>query len=131
MNMIEIMKQAAMEAMDASQPTAVIEGTVVSAKPLKIQVSQMEPLTKDFLVLCQAVTDYEVEITVDWETDNHTHTHSISDTYTGGGSAGNNTHKHAVKGKKKITVHQALKKGDKVLMIRQSGGQRFYVVGRL
>ena len=113
MNMLEIIKRAAMEAVEASQPTAVIEGTVISASPLKIQVSQMEPLTKDFLVLCQAVTDHEVEVSVEWNTESA------------------DSHTHAVKGKKKITVHQALKKGDKVLMIRQSGGQRFYVVGRL
>lgn len=131
MDMLNIMKKAAMEAFKASKPTAVVEGKVISTKPLKINVSQMQTLDSTFLVLCEAVKDHEVEVTVDWNTENHTHTHKITDTYTGGGSASDNTHKHPITGKKKVKVHSGLKKGDRVLMIQAEGGQKFYVVGRL
>lgn len=34
-------------------------------------------------------------------------------------------------GKQSITVHNALKEGEKVILLRKSGGQQFVVVGRL
>lgn len=113
MDMLNIIKKAAMEALEASKPTAVIEGKVVSVSPLKINVSQMQTLDSTFLVLCEAVKDHEIEVTVDWNTET------------------TDSHKHSITGKKKVKVHSGLKKGDKVLMIRAAGGQKFYVVGRL
>ena len=72
-----------------------------------------------------------MEVTVDWATENHTHSHSISDTYSGGGSAGNNTHKHNITGKKTMKVHGALKVEDKVAMLRKQGGQSYFILDRI
>ena len=41
------------------------------------------------------------------------------------------THKHSYKGRKKFTVHNALKKGEKVVMIKLQGGQKFVVLDRV
>lgn len=131
MNFVELMKKAAVEAVEASNPSAPMEGTVVSVSPLKIKIDQKKTLTKEFLILTEAVKDYEIEVAVDWLTEDAKHTHTIRDTYTGGGSASENTHNHAVKGKKIMKVHSKLKKGDKVLLIRAAGGQRYYVIGRI
>lgn len=104
MNLVEIIKVAAMEAVKASKPTEVIEGTVTSVSPLKIKVSQMQTLDSAFLVLTDAVKDREVEVTVNWQYET---------------------------GKKKMTIHNKLKVGERVVMIRTESGQKFYVVGRI
>lgn len=41
------------------------------------------------------------------------------------------THSHEYKGRKVFKVHNALKKGEKVIVIRENGGQRFYVIDRV
>lgn len=106
MNLIEIIKQAAVEAVEASKPAVPIEGEVVSESPLKIRVSQMQTLDSDFFVLTEAVKKHTAEVTVDWQTDSGAR----------------------ISGDKKLTVH-GLKKGDKVVLLRAAGGQKFYVLG--
>ena len=52
------------------------------------------------------------------------------DIYTEGSTqrnTGENTHKHQISGEKSITVHNGLSKGDKVLLIRAQGGQKYVV----
>lgn len=104
MDLIAIIKQAAIDAVNANKPTDIVEGTVISSSPLKIQVSQMQTLESDFLIIADSLTDKQIDVTVNWQYET---------------------------GKKKMTIHNALKKGDKVIMIRAQGGQSFYVVGRL
>lgn len=66
---------------------------------------------------------------------NGRHTHSIQDTYTGGGSCdGGNldtTHKHAIRGRKKLLIHNGLQKGEWVLLLRFPGGKKYLVLDRL
>lgn len=42
----------------------------------------------------------------------------------------NLSHNHAVKGTKTITIHNALKAGDRVMLIQQMGGQKFIVLDK-
>lgn len=80
------------------------------------------PLGEGQLILTRNVTDFVTEVTVDWNTENK-----------GGGSgyASYETHKHPIKGRKKITVHNGLVVGDEVILIRQQGGQKYIVVDRI
>mgnify|MGYP004559748891 CR=1 FL=1 len=41
------------------------------------------------------------------------------------------THKHNIKGTKSITIHNALKVGDRVILIQQMGGQKFVVLDKI
>lgn len=50
-NMIQIIKQAAIEAVEASKPTKVIYGTVISASPLSIKLDQKFTIPAEFVVL--------------------------------------------------------------------------------
>lgn len=50
-NMIKIIKQAAVEAVEASAPVQVLFGTVESASPLTVRVDQRFTLSKEFLVV--------------------------------------------------------------------------------
>ena len=130
-NLIEIIKQAAIEAVIASNPCAIMFGTVASTTPLKINVEQRLTLDTSHLVLTSLVRDIEVDMTVNHSTENHTHTHTISDTYSGGGSASSETHNHAVTGKKTMTVHLGLKVGESVMLLQVQGGQKYIVLDRV
>ena len=112
-DLIKEIKKAAVEAVKASKPVEVCFGRVTSVSPLKILVEQKMILGSAQLVLTRNVTDFETEVTVDWQTE----TASV--------------HQHAIKGKKKITVHNGLVVGDEVFLIRQQGGQKFIVVDRV
>ena len=84
---MELVKKAAVEAVDASKPVHILFGTVISASPLKIQVDQKAIYTEKMLVLARNVTDYEVDMTVSHQTVTISHGHPVTDTYTGGGTA--------------------------------------------
>jgi uncharacterized membrane-anchored protein len=129
-NLIESIKKAALDAVEASKPCVIVFGKVTSTSPLKINVEQKMTLTDAQLILTRNVTDFKTNITVDHYTEDNTHSHS----YTDDGSSsttGNNTHKHQIKGKKEITVHNSLVVGDMVLLLRMQGGQKYIVWDRL
>ena len=145
-SMIQIIKQAAVEAMDASNPTNVLFGTVLSTNPLQIKIDQKITLTKEFLVLSRNVTDYETTVTVDWQSQNGlttAHSHSFSGntgnagdvshnhSFSGNTETANLTHSHGIKGDKKITIHTALSTGDEVILLKMQGGQKYVVLDKV
>lgn len=127
-NLHDTIKRIAVEAVRSTDPVSIVFGTVISEAPLKISIEQRLTLDERFLILTPMVKDIEVDVTLDHFTEDHTHTHTISDTYSGGGSASSETHKHAVTGKKTMTVHLGLKKDETVVLIRVQGGQKFIVL---
>jgi hypothetical protein len=130
--MVEAVKKAAMQAVEASKPSGVYFGTVISASPLKINVEQKMILGSKQLILTRNVTDYAVEMTVDHYTQNETeHAHAVHDTYTNGGSSDPTIHLHAYKGTKVFTVHNGLVNGEKVILLRVPGGQKYVVWDRI
>lgn len=122
-DLVRLMKQAAMEAVKTSQPSNIVFGTVTSASPLKIQISSKITLEPEMLMLTRNVTEFETDITtVNWFTEN---------TSGGSGYALFESHKHELKGKKHIIVHNQLKSGEKVVLIKEQGGQRYIVLDRV
>ncbi len=143
---IKLIKRAALDAVMAQKPMAFCLGEVVSANPLKISVDQKMTLTAAQLLLTNAVRDYVVYMTVDHSTGSAldsvdlTHKHSYSGTTSGKESYSGNTgdagakglaHSHNYTGKKKYTVHLGLKTGEKVILLRCDGGQKFIVFDRV
>lgn len=125
-------KNIALNALEASKPSGIFFGTVLSASPLKIQVEQKMTLGAEFLVLSTLVQDFTVNMTVDHKTEAETeHTHHIHDTYSGGGSSDPTSHLHDYKGTKAFRVHLGLKAGEKVILLRVQGGQQFIVLDRV
>lgn len=57
---LKVIKQAAVEAVEAGNPSKICYGTVTSASPLKISVDQKMTLTKAQLVVPEHLTNYEV-----------------------------------------------------------------------
>ena len=120
--MIRIIKKAAIDAIEARKPVNVCYGKVTSINPLKIIVEQKFTLEKDQLVLCRNVTDYKTNITMNWTSER---------AWNYDGDTILLTHSHDIKGKKQITVHNGLVVGDKVILIRQQGGQKYIVLDRI
>jgi Protein of unknown function (DUF2577). len=126
-DLVGAMKKAGLDAVEASKPVNVFFGNVVSVSPLKINVEQKMTLEAPQLILARNVTTYTIQMTVDhWTEDETEHTHVVS-----GVTSSPATHKHAYAGKKTFTVHNGLVKGDKVILIREQGGQRFIVIDRV
>lgn len=153
---VAIIKKTALDAVDSIKPCDIFFGNVVSITPLKITTDQKLTLGENQLILARNVTDYKFDMTVDHsteealsgsfshahsysgETDNtlctaeaqepHKHKYSgVTDTV----SMSNLTHTHGYVGRKTYLVHNALVKGDKVILLRMSGGQRFLVIDRV
>lgn len=83
-NLVQLIKQAAMDAFYASKPCNTYIGKVTKASPLKISIGQKLVLDDDFLDVCE-----------------------------------------------RLTEEKTLKKNDRVLLIRQQGGQKYAVIDRI
>ena len=121
-NAVELVKQAAVEAVEATKPVQVLFGKVISVSPLKIQVSAKSIYTEKMLILTRNVTDFEVDMTV---------SHVTLNRAGGSGDPAFASHNHDYKGKKKFKVHNALIVGDEVVLGRVQGGKRFVVLDRI
>lgn len=133
--LVRAIKMAAIDAVEADKPVEVCFGSVTSAEPLKIQVEQKLTLGAEQLVLTKAVTDHWVDIEVshftvedDFMIPDHTHNTPVGPTDTG---SLDTTHKHGYEGRKKIMIYNGLITGEKVLLVRFGGGQRFVVLDRV
>lgn len=138
--LVKALKMAARDEREASKPVSVFFGEVQSADPLRISVEQKMVLGEAQLVLTRNVTDYDMDVTTDWETEQEKEDH-FHKVHIQGGDGGDTLdqatepqsggHTHAVAGKKQITVHNALKTGDAVILLRQQEGQKFVVMDRI
>lgn len=124
--LVETLKRAAIEAVEAKKPVNVYFGEVTSVSPLKINVEQKMVLGEKQLILSRNVTDFKTSIT-GGNIKNYYYTGSTADSGTAPVSP---SHVHAV-GKIEITVHNGLVVGDEVILIRQQEGQKFIVWDRI
>lgn len=112
-NWYQTIAKIAESARGAARPVDFMVGIVETVKPLTIRKNQKLLLEEEFLLLTNAVTDTTREITMSWETE------------------GADGHSHQVKGKKKVTYHNALKVGEAVILFQQEGGQKYLVLDRV
>ena len=113
--LLDIMKRAANDANEAGQPCDLRYGTVVSVSPLRVQVSHQFTIPESMLIIPQTLTNFEVPITFNWLTEEESgHSHEI---------IGN--------GEKTMTIHNGLKSGDYVALLRQKGGQKYLILDRV
>ena len=81
-DLLNSIKKAAQEAVDASKPVAVLFGKVLNTSPLEINVEQKMILHSAQLILTRSVTDYTTDVTVDWSTEsksmNANHSHDLT-----------------------------------------------------
>lgn len=113
-DLLNAVKRAAVEAVNAGQPSDFCFGKVTSARPLKISVEQKMTLSAAQLVLTRNVTDFKTKVTIDWMTESSVDSHT-----------------HEVSGKKEMTIHNALQVGDEVILLKKKGGQKYLVLDRV
>lgn len=102
--MIDIIKKAGIDAVGAQNPVNIIFGEIAKDDPIEIKIEQRYVLPKDFFIIPEYLTRYEVDLT-------HSH---------GSGSALG-----------KLVIRDGLKKGDKVLLLRVQGGQQYVVLDKV
>ncbi len=122
MNLLPAIQQAVKQSVEAARPSDYILGTVETVSPLSIRLNSRDLVTEDFLILTDAVRDYNVDITVSHQTENRAG---------GSGDPSFASHNHDYKGRKRITVHNGLAVGEIVVMLRQGGGQQYCVLSRV
>lgn len=100
-DIIDVIKRAAVSAVDEKQPSKYVFGTVTQVKPLKIKISDKIILTKEFLTLTRNVT-----------------------AYTTSAKLGN-------EGFKSLTVSNNLVVGEKVVLIKNAEATGYLVLDRV
>ena len=118
----DVLKKLINQTTQAGKPMALIKGEVTSTSPVTVKVEGRFEISAPFLELTHNVKDYYVDITVSHTTENRAG---------GGGYAEFASHNHDYTGRKKILVHNGLKVGEFVWLIRQEGGQVFVVLDRV
>lgn len=150
-DLLKIIKQAAVNAVDASKPVNIVFGVVISTSPLQIQIEQKLILEKEQLVLSRNVTNFNTTMTININTDTKnvsyefSHTHSIdvtSSTSEGhshqvNGSTENqdisltHSHNHNISGDFNVIIKNGLMVGEKVILARMQEGQKYIVLDRI
>ena len=74
--LVDTLKRAAVEAVEAGKPVNVYFGEVVSSSPLKINVEQKMILGEKQLILSRNVTDFSTMVAVDWTSESSLSTHN-------------------------------------------------------
>ena len=120
----QVLKKMINNAIEYNKPSEIYAGKVESVAPLTIRLDINVPvLEEDELILTHLVKDYQIDISVGHSTEEME--------VVEGAMTDIKKHKHEYKGLKKITVHNGLKVGEGVLLIRQQGGQKFIVLDRI
>lgn len=121
-DLVMAIKKAAMDAVNTSQPSDFCFGKVTSTNPLKISIEQKMTLGSAQLILTKSVTDYTTTVTVNWSTESQGG---------GDGESSSTSQNHSIKGEKQMTIHNALKVGEEVVLLKQKGGQKYLVIDRV
>jgi hypothetical protein len=153
----QTLNKLSQKAEEASKPSTLEFGEVISEEyaPLEIRIHDKLILTEAFLELTNSVKDHWVDIEVYWQTvdDNDlaefqaVHDSNVQ-TFNGHAHKGNlgadtplkdedrfnkrhTSHLHNIVGRKKMRVYNGLHKGEKVVLLRMRGGQKYLVLDRI
>lgn len=118
-DLLSTVKKAAMDAMAAGNPAAVMFGEVTNTDPLEVNVDQRFTLPADFLIIPESLTHFEIVLR---------HYHDYTDD-SGSGTSTKQT-KPALP-EKPIVIRRGLEAGDKLLLLRVQGGQQYVILDRV
>lgn len=134
-DMVQTLKQIAVEAVQAESPVSLVYGTIISISPLQIRAGDKLMLTGKMLLVPQALLTRQVSASINWTTDQgaglqtqHAHEAPHGATTTNGFDP---SHTHTVAGTLSLTLHSELAAGDSVLLLRMQGGQQYLVLGKV
>ena len=121
MKIVNTIKEIASNVIANGEPTEVIVGEVVSESPLAIKIDPKLTVPEENIILTKNTCEWTMEMSVDHVTENRAG---------GGGMALFESHNHDYVGRKKYLVHNQLVVGDKVIMLKETGGQRYIALDR-
>lgn len=123
----QLIKQAAAEAVEQGAPVNVTYGTVESIDPLKIQIDDSFPIMEGEIILTSLVRDRKTKISFD-----NPSVENIVDGYlTSNPTIRVDRLSFQANIKNEITIYDGLKVGERVILLRVQGGQKFIVWDRL
>jgi hypothetical protein len=64
MRLLEIIREASKGTVEAGKPVSILYGTITNENPLEVNVDQRFPLSEDFLVVPESMTEFKVTIGV-------------------------------------------------------------------
>ena len=105
--MLEAVKLLAYDVLQQENLTDICYGTVTETEPLKIVLEQKLELTESFLVLSQNVTKHTINYSMRRKDSDENWVHY------------------------EMIVEKQLKKGERVILIKMTGGQRYVVIDRV
>lgn len=110
------------QTIEATTPADIVIGEVVSTEPLAIRLERGLILPAEAIRLTKNTCLWSVDMTVSHKTD---------PAAGGSGDSAYESHVHGYSGTKTYLVHNELKVGDKVYLLRESGGQNFIALDRV
>ena len=114
-DLVRAIKQAAEDAGRAGYPVNIMTGTVTGVSPLAVRVEQRFTITGVHLIVPEYLTDHKVKVSFQGTTMEE----------------GEDGHRHDYEGvEQEVMVHNGLRTGDHVVLIRQQGGQKYLIAGR-
>jgi hypothetical protein len=117
--LLGVMKQAGTGAVEAGNPVAVLYGEVEKESPLAVRVDQRFTLTSEFLVVPESLLEHKLDL-------QHSHT------YTDAGGSGTSIRvTETAFAESPAIIRRGLEMGDKLLLLRMQGGQRYVVLDRV
>lgn len=96
--LIDVIKRAALEANDNSNPVDIRYGTVVSVSPLQVKITNQFTIPERMLVVPHYLTTFSLNIII---------------------------------GDEEVVFDNVLKVGDKVALLRQAGGQSYFILDKI
>ena len=128
--LVEMIKTAAAQTMDAEKPIEILFGTVTTASPLSVSIDQKFTVGAAQLILSRSVTNYTTTMNITGAAASAgAHRHTVPDSADTTGEAGN--HAHDLAGPYTVQVMNGLRQGERVILARLSGGQRYLVLDRI
>ncbi len=110
--MLSVIKEAVKQTIEVEKLSDFTIGTVLSVNPIKIQITQKLILGKNQLVISEQFTDHFIYMT------------AVEDDFN------NIKDESKYKIRKKYILYNGLNVGEKVILARKTGGQKYFVIDR-
>ncbi len=107
--MLELIKQASINAINASNPLNIEFGTVTDAENITIRIDQRRILPKEFFIIPESLTKYEV---------------ALKNSNTAEGASTNSQ-------LEKLIIREGLKIGDAVILLKIESGARYLILDKV
>jgi hypothetical protein len=107
--MLELIKQASINAINASNPLDIEFGTVTDSENITIRINQKKTLSKEFFVVPESLTRYEVSLK---------NCNIVNETSTDSGL-------------EKLIIREGLNIGDAVILLKIESGARYLILDKV